>query len=122
MYVHTLTRCGVCVSAWHAYAEQLSVFSGSGGRVLVGGVATTTRVWGSNPEGAGCFLFEPEINLWWCMDESSTKNVNPPEENNNMKVTCRCVCQILSSYMMYTSHSSTTVHDHMPSYLLNPQV
>ncbi len=44
---------------------------------LVGGVATSTRIWGLNLEEAVCFPFEPEINLWWCMDESPTKKRLP---------------------------------------------
>ena len=70
------------MGAWHAYAEQLSMFYGHVSVPqevecrtlhLVGSVATTTRVWGLNPEEADCFPFAPEINLWWLMDESPTK-------------------------------------------------
>ncbi len=33
-----------------------------------------------------CFPFEPEILLWWCMDDSPTKNIYSPEENNDIKI------------------------------------
>ena len=49
---------------------------------LVGSVATSTRVWGSNPEDAGV---EPEINSWWCMDESPTKSTEHIVRNMKKK-------------------------------------
>ena len=77
----TTYRSALYISPSYYYFLQV-------GRLLFVGDSSN----GFESRGSWYFLFEPQINLWWCIDESSnTINVCSPNENNSMKTYCPVV-------------------------------